>query len=179
MPDGQRRTEKLMKLSKNVWMIVLSVTVLMVQGLTLSWRRSKSYRNQSIDLQSKPIDWFLYDRDLRHERVDVKLALREKLRRLLGRIWEHRKISYMWKVVILKRRSHNKNQKIILRKFWKKTCFPFCGKFQLLKVAINLSSKIWFLFVLMLIWHKNVNKLQICNLFYAAGLLSIPTDNIE
>ena len=46
-------------------------------------------------------------------------------------------------------------------------------------VAINLSSKIWFLFVLMLIWHKNVNKLQICNLFYAAGLLSIPTDNIE
>ena len=179
MPDGQRRTEKLMKLSKNVWMIVLSVTVLMVQGLTLSWRRSKSYRNQSIDFQSKPIDWFLYDRDLRHERVDVKLALREKLRRFLGRIWEHRKISYMWKVVILKRRSHNKNHKIIMRKFWKKhVLIPFCGKFQLLKVVINLSSKIWFLFVLMLIWHKNVNKLQICNLFYA-GLLSIPTDNIE
>ena len=66
-----------------------------------------------------------------------------------------------------------------MRKFWKKTCFPFCGKFQLLKVVINLSSKIWFLFVLMLIWHKNVNKLQICNLFYAASLLSIPTDNIE
>ena len=27
-----------------------------------------SYRNQSIDLLSKSLDWFLYDRDLRHER---------------------------------------------------------------------------------------------------------------
>ena len=37
--------------------------------LTLSWRRSLSYKNQSIDLQRKSMDWFLYDRDLRHERV--------------------------------------------------------------------------------------------------------------
>ena len=37
--------------------------------LTLSCRRSLSYRNQSIDLQSKSMGWFLYDRDLRHERV--------------------------------------------------------------------------------------------------------------
>ena len=37
--------------------------------LTLSWRRSLSYRNQSIDLQSKSIYWFLCDRGLRHERV--------------------------------------------------------------------------------------------------------------
>ena len=29
---------------------------------------SLSYRNQSIDLQNKSQDWFLYDRDLRHER---------------------------------------------------------------------------------------------------------------
>ena len=28
-----------------------------------------SYRNLSIDLQSKSMDWFLYDRDHRHERV--------------------------------------------------------------------------------------------------------------
>ena len=28
-----------------------------------------SYKNQSIDLQSKSIDWFLYDNGLRHERV--------------------------------------------------------------------------------------------------------------
>ena len=31
--------------------------------------KSLSYRNQSIDLQSKSMDWFLFDRDLHHERV--------------------------------------------------------------------------------------------------------------
>ena len=35
--------------------------------LTLSRRRSLSYRNQSIDLQSKSMDWSLYDRDFRLE----------------------------------------------------------------------------------------------------------------
>ena len=34
-----------------------------------SWRKSPSYRNQSIDFLCKSVDWFLYDRDLRHERV--------------------------------------------------------------------------------------------------------------
>ena len=37
--------------------------------LTLSWRRPSSYRNQSIDLQSKSSDWFLYDNGLRNEGV--------------------------------------------------------------------------------------------------------------
>ena len=40
--------------------------------LTLSWRGPLLYRNQSIDLQSKSMDWFLYDNDLRHERVKIK-----------------------------------------------------------------------------------------------------------
>ena len=39
--------------------------------LTLSWRGPLLYRNQSIDLQSKSMDWFLYDNDLRHERVKM------------------------------------------------------------------------------------------------------------
>ena len=39
--------------------------------VTLSWRKPLSYRNKSIDLQSKSIDWFLYDNGLRHERVKV------------------------------------------------------------------------------------------------------------
>ena len=38
-------------------------------NLTLSWRRPLSYRNQSIYLFCKSIDWFLYDNGLRHERV--------------------------------------------------------------------------------------------------------------
>ena len=37
--------------------------------LTLSWRRSLSYRNKSTDLLCKPMDWFLYDLDLHNERV--------------------------------------------------------------------------------------------------------------
>ena len=40
-----------------------------VAGLTLSWPKSVSYRNQSTDLQSKSMDRFLYDRDLHPERV--------------------------------------------------------------------------------------------------------------
>ena len=39
------------------------------QKLTLSWRRSLSYRNQSIDLHSKSMDWSLNNRYLGHERV--------------------------------------------------------------------------------------------------------------
>ena len=38
---------------------------------TLSWRRSVSYRNQSIDLLCKSMDWFLYHRDFLHERVNA------------------------------------------------------------------------------------------------------------
>ena len=38
-------------------------------SLTLSWRRSLSYRNQSIDLLSKLVDWSLYDRDFRHKKA--------------------------------------------------------------------------------------------------------------
>ena len=37
--------------------------------LILSWRRSLSYRNQFIGLQSKSVEWFQYDRGFRHERV--------------------------------------------------------------------------------------------------------------
>ena len=38
-------------------------------NLTLPRRRPLSYRNQSIDLLRKSINWFLYDNGLRHERV--------------------------------------------------------------------------------------------------------------
>ena len=33
--------------------------------------KSLSYRNQCIDFQSKSMDWFLYDKDFRHERVNT------------------------------------------------------------------------------------------------------------
>ena len=43
--------------------------------LYLSWRRPISYRNQSIDLLRKSMDWFLYDIGLRHERVKRKIVV--------------------------------------------------------------------------------------------------------
>ena len=45
--------------------------------LTFSWRRSLSYRNQSIDLSidlgCKSMEWLVYDMDLRHERVNFRI----------------------------------------------------------------------------------------------------------
>ena len=41
--------------------------------LNLSWRRSLLYRNQSIHLQNNSMDWFLYDKNLPHERVNALL----------------------------------------------------------------------------------------------------------
>ena len=38
--------------------------------LTLPCRRPTPYRHQSTNLQSKSMDWFLCDRDLRHERIN-------------------------------------------------------------------------------------------------------------
>ena len=37
--------------------------------------RSLSYRNQSISLQSKSMDWFLYDEDLHRERVNDNFSI--------------------------------------------------------------------------------------------------------
>ena len=41
--------------------------------LDLLWQRSLLYRNQSIDLQNKSMVWFLYDKNLRNERVNALL----------------------------------------------------------------------------------------------------------
>ena len=42
--------------------------------LTFSWRRSLSYENQSIDLRTKSMDWFLYDNGFRHERANDQIS---------------------------------------------------------------------------------------------------------
>ena len=47
--------------------------------LILSWWRSLSYRSQSIDLLCKSMKWFLYDRDLHHEKVNNRSVLRKQL----------------------------------------------------------------------------------------------------
>ena len=43
--------------------------------VVLSWRKSLSYKNQSIDLLFKSMDWFLYNRDLCNERNKVIIII--------------------------------------------------------------------------------------------------------
>ena len=67
--------EDLNNLHKQIWTLYICYVIICYTfraspfSLTLSWRRSLSCRNQSIDLLCKSFDWFLYDRDLRNERV--------------------------------------------------------------------------------------------------------------
>ena len=54
------------------------------RGLTLSWRRPLSYRNQSIDLLHKSMDWFLYDNGLSHERFKSSIEVLATINSLLS-----------------------------------------------------------------------------------------------
>ena len=58
-------------LLKNRNLLVCVFLLLLINDqLTLSRQRSLSCRNQSIYLPCKSMDWFLYDRDYHHERVN-------------------------------------------------------------------------------------------------------------
>ena len=65
------------------------------QLLTLSWQRSLSYRNQSIDLLCKSVDWFLYNNGFRHERVNSLTRSRFGLSHLNKRKFRHNFQDYM------------------------------------------------------------------------------------
>ena len=62
---------------------------------TLSWRMSILHRNQAIDFQSKPMDWFLYDMDHRHEGV--------KLSKKIIEILLHKKWSFSLRISLVNR----------------------------------------------------------------------------
>ena len=61
---------------------------------TLSWRRFLLCRNQFILLQSKSSDWFLYDRDLRHERVNTSPLTIKKLKQKPWYLWNETSFSH-------------------------------------------------------------------------------------
>ena len=60
-------------MNRNLWKPCFLWYYVWTDPLTLSWRRSLSYKNQSIDspliCSCKSMDWFLYERNLRHVRV--------------------------------------------------------------------------------------------------------------
>ena len=101
--------------------------------LALSWQRSLSYRNQSIDLQSQSVDWFLYDRDLRHERVIPKTTKSShdfvvtKKNTHIWRRWGHLRVSF-WHLLMNfekpKKSEFWKNEKKLLEISSFYTCVP-------------------------------------------------------
>ena len=123
------------------WVKRASSTNLLYTHLTLSWRRPLSYRNQYIDLLCKSMDWFLYDRDLRHERVNdcasfLKIILMEHNVPVLNCLyffWEHMKTDFSrtHEMVGTSRFSRKKNPHLSRNtlKFWKYHFFriPFNG----------------------------------------------------
>ena len=89
-----------------IWSLNRKALNILTVTLTLSWRRPLSYRNQSIDL-SKSMDWFLYDRNLRHEEPPSPLQC----------FWKLKGVPHVRKKQGLKRRFFNlKQKKEIIRK---------------------------------------------------------------
>ena len=72
--------------------------------LTLSWRKPLWYRNQSIDLVLKSMDWFLYDNDLRHEKVKV-VGVGEYQANIIWSVWM--KIFFFSKIWLLLEQTTN------------------------------------------------------------------------
>ena len=90
--------------------------------LILSWQRSLSYRNQSIDLFCKSIDWVVYDRGLGHERVNktfCKLILAFSV--LLSVLWSYQEWAQIFE---------HKPRKTLKIYFWSNLC----------KIALVISS---------------------------------------
>ena len=85
---------------KNVtitWLVAILVRTSTIM-LIFSWRRSLSYTNLFIDLQSKSTDRFLYDRNLHHERVN-KLHATASLN--FNLFW-----CYKWKLLVSQHKWH-------------------------------------------------------------------------
>ena len=62
--------------------------------LILLWRGSLSYRNQSIDLLCKSMNWFFYDRDLRHENFKGRWLSSKQYQKLDIRVISIRNLLY-------------------------------------------------------------------------------------
>ena len=94
--------------------------------LTLAWQRFLSYRNQSINLQSISWDWFLYDRDLRHESVKSSIK-RKNMISLRISLFDQKMQIKMFTAI----RSYCNRQNCILFQFNVPTIYP-------LKISENL-----------------------------------------
>ena len=72
--------------------------------LTLSWQRSISYRNHPINSLCKSMDWFLYDRDRRHQSFKWVIDFLSKCKQIcsfLGIHWNSFQCSLNTKQILL------------------------------------------------------------------------------
>ena len=70
-PKGNFSNQGLKQVVSDIGIPILDTLILVCPNLILSflWCRLLSYRNQSIDLLWKSMEWFLYDNNLHHERI--------------------------------------------------------------------------------------------------------------
>ena len=127
--------------------------------LTFLWRKSLSYRKQSTDLLCKSMDWFLYERDLRHERV--KRHLEKTKGTKLSVFWILNDLGCYWnncsmRATIFKalslffKRFSVCLQKSILIHFWllttqkmKFSITDFCSKYDQFAVSCGFDHIYW------------------------------------
>ena len=101
-------------------------------ALTLSWRRPLSYRNQSIDLLCKSVDWFLYDKILRHERVKFI----EKLTLCLS--WHFMKKGIFY--ICIRDRYYQSNSLSFLTL---STFYPILWNYRILNCSLYISKSLF------------------------------------
>ena len=85
---SSRCSENVENIPRNIWLIkklqFLDTPELMTYLLFNSFMlESLSQRNQSIDLLCKSMGWFLYDRGVRHERVNILVFFRRDLAKFI------------------------------------------------------------------------------------------------
>ena len=135
-----------------------------------------SYRKQSINLLCKPMDWFLYDRDLRHERV--KHFLNTFL--VVGRVFHHWLYLYNHGISFAKAFNyyHKKNNsfKNDWRRCWIRPCISCIScqentfkisKFVLACVSFIIYYMIVWGYCFFVMWQNKINKAtnSVCFLF--------------
>ena len=98
-----------------------------VSSLTSLWRRPLSYRNQSIDLRSESVDWFLYDNGLHHERVKKKLILHD---------WEKGYTCLDWCLIIWQNKWKSWRGKIQCNWF----CFISVGIRAVIRILVSINN---------------------------------------
>ena len=160
--------------------------VVSLLSLTLSWRRLLSYRNQSIDLLRKLMDWFLYDNGLRHESVKRNQSLKELL---APSLYPNKKVVRTNSITTCRSNHHRcsiKKPTTLLKKRLYHRCFPVSfTKFLRIIFLQRTSVKEEFLKILQndncfCIWNKfDIWKIILLVLIISHAVSTVTTNIIQ